>query len=153
MHPPQAKRFTHCDSRRGKKTAEFRCWMNMRNRCQNPKNPCYNRYGGRGIEVCAEWDRSFVNFLSDMGRRPSPLHTLDRIDSNGNYEPGNCRWETRLVQSNNRSFARSIAHNGKTCSAAEWARITGLRAGTIIRRLNLGWSVEKTLTQPTKSNV
>lgn len=81
-------------------TPEYNTWSSMLRRCNNANNRSYPRYGGRGIRVCDQWN-DFVGFLRDMGRKPSPDHSLDRIDNNGNYEPGNCRWATRVQQSRN----------------------------------------------------
>jgi len=98
--------FRSCGCKRGKhgfsKTIEYRTWKRMRNRCNNKKTPVYPHYGGRGITICDRWTESFENFLADMGMRPSPKHSLDRIDVNGNYEPSNCRWATMPVQCSNR---------------------------------------------------
>lgn len=85
----------------------YRCWLNMRNRCRNPRMECYPRYGGRGIKVCERWD-SFALFLADMGERPSRTHTLDRRDNDGNYEPGNCHWTTYREQRRNQTRNRAV---------------------------------------------
>jgi hypothetical protein len=82
------------------KTTEWHIWCAMRQRCDNPRNPSYSAYGGRGITVCDSW-RTFANFFADMGERPSLKHTLDRINNNGNYEPTNCRWATYAEQNSN----------------------------------------------------
>jgi hypothetical protein len=82
------------------RTPEYFAWDNMRQRCGNPKHPEYKNYGARGIKVCERW-KLFINFFADMGERPSPELSLDRINNDGNYEPGNCRWATPKEQANN----------------------------------------------------
>lgn len=91
----------HGHARRGGKSLEYICWTNMKARCLYPKNNRYEYYGGRGIKVCERWLESFENFLADMGPRPRGM-SIDRINPDGNYEPGNCRWATSKEQNNNK---------------------------------------------------
>lgn len=129
------------------KEPEFKSYMSMLDRCQNPDSSNYADYGGRGITVCERWRQGFWLFIEDMGPRPSPGHTIDRIDNNGNYDLGNCRWATRKQQSRNRRSNRILELNGVQRTAAEWADVTGISRVTILSRLDqLGWSVEQALT-------
>jgi hypothetical protein len=96
-----ASRTKHGDARRGPLVAEYSVWCGMIGRCEYPKARGYDRYGGRGIKVCKRWRYSYENFLADMGRRPSPLYSIDRKDNDGNYTPSNCRWATKSEQSSN----------------------------------------------------
>jgi len=97
---PHAQTHGHYKNR--KATVEYRCWASMKTRCSNPKHKYYKNYGGRGITICDRWLYSFENFLEDMGEKPLPELSLDRIDNDGNYEPENCRWATKEQQIHNR---------------------------------------------------
>ena len=125
----------------------YNCWRNMKARCQNPKNPKYPVYGGRGITVCESW-QTFANFYADMGDCPAK-HSIDRIDNDGNYEPSNCRWATDGQQGSNKSTNTNLTFNGKTMTVSEWAREIGIHHTTILQRIyRSGWCVEKALTEP-----
>lgn len=128
---------------------EFITWIALRSRCSNKNNTHYHRYGGRGITVCDRWLNSYENFLSDMGRKPSPQHSIDRIDNDKGYSPDNCRWATRAEQSRNRSSNHRIEFNGRNETILDWARLLGIRHVTLYGRLNrCKWSVEKAFTEP-----
>ncbi len=132
------------------KTPEYQTWDSMKDRCLNSTVRQYRNYGGRGIKVCERWlgENGFRNFLADMGPRPSDKHSLDRINNDGDYEPGNCRWATWTEQSNNRCNNRRVTYQGREQSAAEWAREMGLPPRVVQGRLIRGWSVEDALTRP-----
>lgn len=98
-------------------------WKGMFSRCNNQNTPGYKNYGGRGIRVCIRW-HDFENFIEDMGCRPPGDMSIDRINVNGNYEPGNCRWATRKQQARNKTNTVYLTYDGETKSAAEWAEIT-----------------------------
>lgn len=120
-----------------KTTIEYRAWTSMRSRCFNRNHHKWKNYGGRGITICDRWLKSFESFASDMGQRPGPGYSLDRIDTNGNYEPGNCRWATAREQANNSRSNRVITWNGETLTLTEWARRLGRNAGTLWSQLKI----------------
>jgi len=96
-----ARSTRHGEARRAQRTAEYVCWRAIKARCGNPKSEDYELYGARGIRICDEWRNDFGAFLAHVGRRPSSKHSIDRIDNNGNYEPGNVRWATPKEQRDN----------------------------------------------------
>ena len=128
------------------KTSEHRCWLEMQQRCYNDKREDYHRYGGRGIVVCDGWLKSFDNFYVDMGRKPSPEHSIDRRDVNGNYEPSNCRWATVHEQSRNKRGNRLLTFGNETKCLTDWAHIIGIDRRTLAARIDkLGWSIDRAL--------
>lgn len=93
-------------------TPVYNAWRDMKQRCLKSYHPCYERYGGRGIKICERW-MSFDNFLADMGEKPSPKHSIERIDNDGNYEPDNCKWATKVEQTRNRSCSYTAEEDRK----------------------------------------
>lgn len=133
----------------GSHSPEWGVWNAMNSRCHNVKNKQYDDYGGRGIRVCDRWRKSFDNFISDMGRKPSTGHSIDRIDNNGNYCPENCRWATMLEQANNKRTSRFITIDGITLTLAQWARLKSIDVRIIHSRINrCGWDVKRAVTTP-----
>jgi hypothetical protein len=130
----------------GLRTPEYDLWANIKQRCCNPNSLWFAYYGARGILICSEWYRSFEAFLEHVGKRPSPLHTLDRKDNSKGYFPGNVRWATRKVQQRNQRGNRMLEFGGQRHCVAEWCEITGLSRKLIDKRLRLDWPVEKILT-------
>lgn len=144
----RGRKPTHGESKRvargNKPLSEWRIWVGMWNRCTNPNDAVhYSRYAARGIVVCERW-RRYEAFLADMGRRPSSLHSLERVDNDGPYSPDNCRWATRKEQARNRRNTVYLTVDGETRSRAEWAELKGLSVRIIDRRMNRdGWSAER----------
>lgn len=133
------------------KTKLYQVWAQMIARCVNPKTPCFNNYGGRGVKVCDRWLHSFEAFFNDMGPQPGPHHEIDRHpDNNGNYEPGNCRWATKTENLRNRRSSHVIEFNQESHCISEWAEILGLSAKVILARLRLGWTAERALSTPVR---
>lgn len=133
-------------------TTEYKAWASMINRCTTKQRNTsgYKHYVLRGIKVCDRWlgEEGYSNFLADMGRKPTPSHTLDRLDSNGNYEPGNCRWATMKEQGENKRGLRLFTYKGETKSASLWAESFNIPTSTLFGRLYRGMSIEQALTRP-----
>lgn len=127
---------------------EFRIWSGMKERCRNPNNPRYKDYGGRGITVCPEWEDSFEQFLVDVGPRPSPEHSLDRLDNDKSYCPENVRWATPKEQARNRRTTILLTMAGRTQTIEEWAEALSVPIERIKGRLRAGWPPELALTAP-----
>jgi hypothetical protein len=130
------------------RTPEYGSWHAMIGRCTKPDNDCFEYYGGRGITVCDRWLTSFENFLTDMGPKPSLHHTIERIDNNKGYEPGNCKWATLSEQARNRRDNVLLEHDEKVQCLAAWADDLGIKQTTLRMRLKRGWSAERILTTP-----
>jgi hypothetical protein len=135
----------------GKRNRTYAVWQTMKTRCYVATSEHFDRYGGRGIEVCSRWLESFENFLADMGEQP-PGMTLERLANDDDYRPGNCAWRTRKENSRNRGDNHLLEFEGKTLSVAGWAEHLGIPHSTIFGRLRMGWSVERILTQPRRAN-
>lgn len=134
--------------------AELRTWAAMIQRCENEDNTGYSRYGGRGIEVCRRWacgegeKSGFQCFMTDMGPKPSPKHSIDRINNDGNYEPGNVRWTTHDVQVRNQSRNRKITIRGCEMTMTDACAKYGIAYRTVTFRLKKGWDLDRALTEP-----
>ena len=120
-----------------KRTREYRSWASAKDRCFSPNNEKYPIYGGRGITMCAEWRNDYQAFLRDMGRCPPGL-TLDRKDTNGNYEPGNCRWATRKQQANNVRHNVRLTYLGRDLTMQQFADEIGRSADIVAYHLKKG---------------
>lgn len=125
----------------------YRVWIAMVRRCHCPNDNGFQYYGGRGIEVCKEWRESVEQFFADMGPRPAGS-SIDRINNDGHYEPGNCRWATTKEQSRNRRNNRFLTIRGRTLTIADWVSESGVDRGTVFFRLKRGWSAESAVFTP-----
>lgn len=126
------------------KTPLYLSWRAMLNRCRNPNVKGYDRYGGRGISVCARWAK-FENFLADMGERPFKGATLERIDNDGPYSPRNCVWASRKVQALNTRRSIWFTKDGKTLRLSDWSKVVGISYGTLQQRKRAGHSIDRIL--------
>jgi hypothetical protein len=134
------------------KTPEYKVWQNVVDRCRNPNNPYFHNYGGRGIKLHPEWESSFVAFLVGVGKRPDPAMTLDRMDNEKGYEPGNVRWVTKKAQAHNMRKNRMLTYNGRTQTLTAWAEEIGLVPSTLQYRLKQGgMTVAEALSVPRRA--
>lgn len=126
---------------------EYKTWTQMKRRCREKPN-----YVNKGITVCPQWINSFEQFYADMGDKPTPNHTIDRINNDLGYEPGNCRWATAKEQIRNRSCAHNYTYKGVTQTVLEWAEEYDLEYHTLLCRLKRGWQIERALNTPPRKN-
>lgn len=133
-------------------SSEYGIWKGMRRRCCNPSDNRYKDYGGRGIKVCDKWMNSFEEFYKDIGPRPSKEHTIDRIDNNGNYEPGNVKWSTIEEQCGNKRNTRWLEYEGVKKRISEWSKIVNIPQNTLRGRIDSNWSVDDILMKPIMFN-
>lgn len=139
-----SRRRTHGASKSG----AYRSWCAMKERCYSEKHKNYDLYGGRGITVCDRWLHSFANFLADMGDRPYARATIERLDTNGNYEPTNCEWATQKEQCRNKRNNHTLTIDGETLTISEWADRAGLDPRVIWSRIDRKWSPEDAVKLP-----
>lgn len=135
----------HCS--RGKTSPEYRAWEHIIQRITNPKCKCFANYGGRGLGLAPSW-RSFESFFRDMGRRPTPQHSIERRDNNKGYFPDNCYWATLNEQARNKRNNHWVTFNGRTQHLSAWATETGIGSGTLHYRITRGWSLERAFSAP-----
>lgn len=135
----------HGQSYRGRVSRAYRTWIGLRARCEDPKNSQFPNYGGRGIAVCERW-QTFDNFFADMGAPPAG-RSIDRIDNERGYEPGNCRWATQVEQRRNTRINVVLRHDGREQCVAAWADEVGISRKTLQTRLRRGWTVAAALTR------
>lgn len=149
-----AAKTVHGHTSGGVETAEFTAWASMLQRCGDPNSKDFRNYGGRGIAVCLEWAGSFQIFLRDMGSKPSPEHSIERVDVEQGYSAENCIWATRSQQARNRRDKVTVILDGENCSLADVCEARGLPYHTIWQRMRrLNWSPEKALSEPIRGRV
>ena len=133
------------------KTSEYVAWSSMKSRCYKPLTSWYKAYGGRGIGVCREWRDSFDSFINDMGPKPSPDYSLDRIDVNGDYSPNNCRWATLETQSENKRNSIKIMIYGESLTPKQIAKKYKINKKTLMARIVRGYSIEQAVSVKIKN--
>lgn len=153
LHDEKARTntFKHGHARAGAKAKTYGIWAEMIARCHKPTNKAYSDYGGRGISVCSEWRSSYVAFYRSMGDKPRGM-SLDRINNDGDYEPGNVAWRSLSAQGRNKRSNRLIKFRGETKCLAEWVEILGVNRDTVLARLNNGVPAEIAFMAPVVKN-
>ncbi len=142
---------THGETAKRQRRPEYEAWRAMKKRCLLKTHHNYRDYGGRGIGVCDRWLGSdgFANFLKDLGRRPGPEYSLGRVNNDGNYEPGNCRWETRIEQCRNRRSCVRYEYDGQLLTIPEISEACGIPIHNLQNRIiKSGWSLQRATTEP-----
>lgn len=138
---------THGHKRHGRRTPEYGSWSGMRDRCLNPSDAAFHKYGGRGITIDPRWE-SFENFLADMGPKPGRGFSIERCDNDGPYSPDNCKWGTYTEQSRNKRNTAFVEFRGQRMKVVEVAEMMGVRYGPLIKRLYRGWTIERAVAAP-----
>ncbi len=148
-----ARNWKHGANQRGKRLPEYGVWADARTRCTNPRRDEWPNYGGRGITMCERWLESFADFLADMGPRPSPKHTIERVDNDGPYAPENCCWATRIEQARNTRVTPRVTIDGITKTRREWAALHQIPYTAVAARLRYGWTEHEAVTIPRRKQV
>lgn len=143
----QKKLTKHGHAKDGKKSKEYSAWVSMIQRCRNPKSQSYERYGGRGIDICPQWEK-FETFLKDMGFAPDKSLSIERDDNNLGYFKGNCRWAKLIEQANNKRSNIILSIDGSSKTLSQWSRISGVKRCTIEHRLENGWGQKEAVMTP-----
>lgn len=142
-----------CAKHRMCNAPEYRVWRDIIQRCCNPNEPNYKRYGARGIKVCDRWKESFIEFYKDVGNRPDKGYELDRINNDGDYESNNVRWVTKKQNNRNTRRNRWFTIDGETKCLTEWSELYNKKVSCIAARLDRGWSIERALIEPVDEKV
>jgi hypothetical protein len=129
----------------------YEAWWSMLRRCRDPKNKSFKNYGARGISVCDRWLK-FENFLADMGTKPSSIHSIDRMDNDGNYEPSNCQWATPDQQARNRRPPKFLGRERDPDGFMATCEIAGISQWAVRSRLRRGWSIQEALNTPSRND-
>lgn len=151
MSEKRGNRWVHGCAIKGRESAEYRTWKGIVQRCTDANAPIYRYYGGRGVTICDRW-RSFEAFLADVGFKPNPTVSLDRIDNDRGYEPGNVRWASKRDQARNRRSNHILTAHGESLPLVEWAARLGVSHASILSRIARGWTVEAALLTPPRAD-